>query len=69
MQYFGLADGEGQDPAAALNALLHRVGQLAVRVRSVQCSDPTLPARPLPKPYPLNELAMWVCDVLGVCIV
>jgi hypothetical protein len=32
-QYFGLPDGEGQDPAAALNAMLHRVGQLAVRVR------------------------------------
>jgi hypothetical protein len=37
--YFGLPDGEGQDPAAALNAMLHRVGQLAVRVR------PRLPAR------------------------
>lgn len=32
-QYFGVPEGEGQDPAAALNALLHRVGQLAVRVR------------------------------------
>ncbi|KAK9842481.1 hypothetical protein WJX81_002027 [Elliptochloris bilobata] len=30
-QYFGLPEGDGQDPAAALNALLHRVGQLAVR--------------------------------------
>ena len=34
-QYFGVPEGEGQDPAAALNALLHRVGQLAVRVRAV----------------------------------
>ena len=33
-QYFGMPEGEGQDPAAALNALLHRVGQLAVRVRA-----------------------------------
>ena len=34
-QYFGVPEGEGQDPAAALNALLHRVGQLAVRVRRI----------------------------------
>ncbi len=58
-QYFGLPDGEGQDPAAALNAMLHRVGQLAVRVR------PRLPA--CTATYFLHGTGVpCVCDVASM---